>query len=144
VRPDETGRHLILYDGVCGLCDRANRFVLAHDAADRFRFASLQSEYAKRLLRGMGADPEELTTLYVVPDFERPSRRLFARSDAVLFVLEQLGGLWRGTRLLRILPRRVLDRLYDLVSRTRYRWFGRFDACPLPSPEMRRKFIAVE
>lgn len=143
--PDLTiRRHLILYDGVCGLCDRANRFVIQHDKRDVFRFASLQSDYARNILRGFGRDPDLITTVYAVQDFEGPERSLLARSDAAFFVLQELGGIWRGTKVLRVLPKRVLDGLYEHVARTRYRWFGRFDACPMPTPETRRKFIATE
>lgn len=138
-----TGRHLILYDGLCGLCNRSNRFILRQDRMDRFRFAALQSTFARDLVARLGGDPDELTTLYVVPDFQEPER-LLKRSDAVLFVFRELGGLWRGAGLMRLLPRPLRDGLYHVVSTRRYRFFGRFDACPLPTPETRRKFLAVE
>jgi len=144
-RRDTPGRHLILYDGLCGLCSRSNQFVLRRDTADAFRFAALQSGFARATLERLGEDPHQaLTTLYVVSDYATSEARLLRRSDAVLFVLDHLGGIWRGARLAHILPRRARDRFYHFVSSNRYRWFGRFDACPVPTPATRGKFIATE
>lgn len=119
-------------------------FVLNRDRADRFRFASMQSGFGRDIVGRLGGDTRELTTLYVVPDFDQPRPHLLARSDAVLFVFRELGGLWRATRIFRVVPRRLRDALYHVVSSNRYRLFGGYDACPLPTPETRRKFIATE
>jgi predicted DCC family thiol-disulfide oxidoreductase YuxK len=142
--PAVEGPHLILYDGLCGLCNRSNQFVLRRDHADRFRFASLQSAFAREVLRRFGQDGREMTTLYVVPDYTTAHARFLSRSEAVLFILDRLGGLWRGARLLRVMPRAARDALYRFVSANRYRWFGEYDECPLPTPETRRKFVATE
>src|SRR5712664_1559268 len=83
---------IILYDGVCGLCNRVNQFVLRHDPEGMFRFASLQSVLAGRILARHGADPRDLDTVYVVVDYELPEEQLLPRSDAVIFILKQLGG----------------------------------------------------
>ena len=83
---------IILYDGVCGLCNRVNQFVLRRDPEGVFRFASLQSAVAARILARHGANPEDLDTVYVVVDFELPEERLLPRSDAVIFILKQLGA----------------------------------------------------
>ena len=132
---------LILYDGVCGLCNRLNQFVLRRDAADRFRFASLQGSLAGALLRRYGRDARDLDTVYVVKNYGAPDEALLSRSRAVLFVLETLGGAWRLARVLRLLPGRWVDAAYDQIARRRYRWFGRTDACPLPAPGERAKFL---
>jgi predicted DCC family thiol-disulfide oxidoreductase YuxK len=134
------GRHLMLYDGVCGLCNRVNRFVLRHDRNGRFDFAPLQSPTGQRFLRQLGKDPEALDTFYVVADY-RSGGTVLSRARAALFVLDSLGAPWRAAAVVRILPARLLDGLYTLVARHRYRVFGRFDACPLPRPEDRARFI---
>ncbi|MGD9762295.1 MAG: thiol-disulfide oxidoreductase DCC family protein [Candidatus Binatia bacterium] len=138
-----SARAVIFYDGICGLCDRSVRFVVARDRAARFRFAPLQSAYAKAALARHGRDAAELDTVYALFDPGQPGERLLAKSDAALAVLQALGGIWRGAMLLRAVPRAWRDAMYDWVARHRYRWFGRFDHCPLPPPELRQRFVAA-
>jgi predicted DCC family thiol-disulfide oxidoreductase YuxK len=135
---------LLLYDGVCGLCNRMNQFVLRHDRAGVFRFASLQSALAGRILARHGADAADLDTVYVVVNPDQPDEHLLARSDAVIFVLQQLGGFWGLTGfVLRFKPRFLRDLGYRIVARNRYRFFGRSETCFLPSPENRGRFLDV-
>lgn len=135
---------ILLYDGVCGLCNRLNQFVLRYDSEGTFRFASLQSPLAERILSRHGANASELDTVYVVVNYNQPNELLLPRSDAVIFVLKQLAGIWRSAGiLLGCLPRWFRDWAYRLVARYRYRIFGRYDSCPLPSPEHRGRFLDV-
>lgn len=135
---------ILLYDGVCGLCNRLNQLVLRHDPGAVFRFASLQSPFATRILARHRANPKDLDTVYVVLNHELPNEKLLPRSDAALFVLKNLGGLWRLSGfLLQLLPRSIRDWGYNLVARNRYRLFGRFETCPLPMPEDRARFLDV-
>lgn len=129
---------LILYDGVCGLCNRANRFVLKHDGAERFRFASLQSGLAAAILRKHGRNPGEMSTVVVVADYSGGRERLIARGRAAVYVLRRL---WPSARILEILPAPLLDGVYDYIARHRYGWFGRYDTCPLPDPRHRARFL---
>jgi predicted DCC family thiol-disulfide oxidoreductase YuxK len=134
------GNALLLYDGVCGLCNRGVQFVLRHDAKGRFRFASLQSEFAKGVLVRHGVKVD-LDTVYVVVN-GGAEESLLARSDAVLFVLRETGGLWRaGAWFLKWVPRRVRDWGYGLIARHRYRMFGRYETCPIPSERERARFL---
>lgn len=132
---------LVLYDGVCGLCNRLNQFILKRDSADRFRFASLQGSLAHDLLHRYGRDPDDLNTVYVIVDHGAPNERLLSKSRAVIHVLRSLGGVWRKARLLEFLPSSLLDALYAFVARHRYGWFGRYDTCLLPPPNYRAKFL---
>ena len=132
---------IILYDGVCGLCNRLTRFVLARDRPGRFRFAALQSAFASEILARHGRDPRDLDTLYLVIAHGRPEERLLQKSDAALWILRELGGPWRAAGALRVVPRWVRDLGYDLVARIRYRLFGRYDSCPLPEPRHRARFL---
>jgi predicted DCC family thiol-disulfide oxidoreductase YuxK len=142
--PSGGDKLVILYDGVCGLCNRLVRFVLRRDRRDRFRFASLQSAFAGELLRRHGRDPGDLDTLYVVAGQGTAEEHLLARSAAVLHVLQEIGGGWRGTAVfLRLLPRPLRDWAYGRVARSRYRIFGKYDTCPLPTPEERAKFLEI-
>jgi predicted DCC family thiol-disulfide oxidoreductase YuxK len=133
---------ILLYDGVCGLCNRFVQFILHRDRKAVFRFASLQSPVAALILTRHGADPSDLDTVYVVVDHELPSEHLLSRSDAVLFVLRQLGGLWRATAsLLQLLPRFLRDAAYNAVARYRYRIFGRSEVCAMPRDQDRARFL---
>jgi len=133
---------VLLYDGVCGLCNRLVQFTLRHDRNDTFRFASLQGPTAGCILDRQGQSPADLDTFYVVTDCGQPEELLRSRSDAALFVLRELGG---ASRMLAgiggVLPKVLRDAAYNLVARNRYRVFGKFDACPLPNPKDRHKFL---
>ena len=133
---------VILYDGVCGLCNRLVQFVLKRDRRGRFRFAALQGDFAVDVLRHHGADSGELDTMYVVLDHALPEERLVSRSDAIVVILREIGGIW-GTlgALLRVLPRWLRNWGYNLVARHRYRVFGKYDSCPLPEEKHRGKFL---
>src|SRR5215813_6813650 len=139
--PPTTDAPIILYDGVCGLCNRFNRFVLARDPGGRFSFATLQGGIAAEILARHGRDPRDLDTLYLVLAPGRPAERLLRKSDAVLRILRELGGVWRLAAGLRVLPRPIRDLGYDGVARTRYWLFGRYDTCPLPDPRHRARFL---
>ena len=136
-----SGTHLVLYDGLCGLCDRMNRFVLKRDAAGVFQFASLQSRVGQSLLRSQGIDPNNLETVCVVVNYGSKSPVLLSKSCAVLFVLRTLGGAWRLTVILGVLPDLLLDWAYDVIARNRYKIFGRYETCLTPSPEYKSRFL---
>lgn len=134
---------IVLYDGVCGLCNRLNQFLLKRDKHDRLRFASLQSPLAETILTRHGADPKDLDTVYVVRNYAQPDENLLSRSDAILYLLQQLGGVWSLASVGRVLPRGLRNVFYNLVARNRYRVFGKHDSCMLPEPKHRLKFLDI-
>lgn len=138
----ESPNPVLLYDGVCGLCNRLVQFTLRHDQKDTFRFASLQGPTATSILQRYGKSPADLDTFYVVTDVNQPAEQLRSRSDAAIFVLQELGGHWSVLAALgRLVPRILREALYNLVAHNRYRVFGKFDTCPLPDPKERYKFL---
>ena len=139
--PEISPKTLVLYDGVCGLCNRLNQFLLTRDSNDHLRFASLQSEFAASLLRQHDINLVDLDTVYVVADYGQPNQRLLARSDAILHVLGQLGGAWGLLRVGSALPKSLRDALYNVVARNRYRTFGQYDVCLMPEEKYRKKFL---
>ena len=131
----EASHPVVFFDGVCGLCNGFVDFTLARDQVGRFRFAALQGETFR------GADlgetrPAELTSIVLWEN-----HHAYIKSDAVLKILEGLGGGWALLTLLRLVPASGRDFVYDLVAENRYRWFGRRDTCRLPSPEEQRRFL---
>ena len=137
----QEGRHLILYDGVCGLCNRSVALILPRDPKGLFHYAWLQSEFARSLLLRAGRKPDLLDTVYVVADYKSKSPQILSRARAALFVIGQLETPWRFLTVFRVLPTFVLNAVYSLVARYRYRLFGKHDTCMLPNPGYTGRFI---
>lgn len=138
----QTSNHpIVLYDGVCGLCNRFVQFVLARDPLGQFRFASLQGRFAAHLLGQHGKDSRDVSTIYVVVPEDEGNIRLLQKARAVLFILVRLGGLWMFCRPLAWCPVSALDLMYDLLARWRYRIFGRLDTCAVPSEKWKGRFL---
>ena len=135
---------IILYDGVCGLCNRLVQFLLKHDRAGRLRFASLQSDFAAQVLGRHGIDPKDLDTVHVIVNHDQPDERVLQRSDAILRAGRELGGFWgASSSIARVVPRPLRDVVYKLVATNRYRMFGKFDTCMLPDPSQRSRFLDI-
>jgi predicted DCC family thiol-disulfide oxidoreductase YuxK len=135
---------VVLYDGVCGLCNKWVRFILRHDEDDKFRFAALQSEFAQNVLR-QELPNNSVDTVYLVLDDGAGNHRLLTKSDAALEILSALGSGWAMMAgALKVCPRPLRDRAYDYIARSRYRWFGQLEACGLPSPNDGRKFLDLQ
>jgi predicted DCC family thiol-disulfide oxidoreductase YuxK len=130
---------LLLYDGTCGFCNKSVQMVLRHDHRGTMRFAALQSEYGRAVI----ARHPELRDVdsIVFLESEGVRERAHVRSDAALRVISYLGGAWKLLLVGRLIPRRLRDFMYDLFARYRYRFFGKYDSCLLPPPEVRSRFI---
>jgi predicted DCC family thiol-disulfide oxidoreductase YuxK len=128
----------ILFDGLCNFCHGGVRWIIAKDPHARFRFAPLQSPVGRALLAQYAptVNPEAPDSLVLIDN-----ATAHLRSDAALHIARTLGFPWSLARPLLFLPRPLRDALYNLVARNRYRWFGRKEACPLPTPEFRARFI---
>src|SRR5438067_2377004 len=125
--PEGQGVHLILYDGLCGLCDCLVQFLLAADRRAVFNFASLQTSIGRAIVERAGENPDELNSFYVVANYRTPTARIITKGRAALFVAGNLAWPWKLACAMRPVPTRVLDQAYDFVSRHRYRIFGRYD-----------------
>ena len=134
-------KRIVLYDGVCGLCNRLVQFILKRDIHDRFRFASLQSEFGDQLLKRHGYDSRDLDTFYLVTNHGKPTESVLMRSDAILEVVATLGGVWKLAGVGAVIPKVMRDGMYSVVARNRYRVFGKSESCMLPSAEHRAKFL---
>jgi predicted DCC family thiol-disulfide oxidoreductase YuxK len=141
-----TSHALLLYDGVCGLCNSAVLWVIARDHHDRFRFAPQQSPFATVILRRHGMDHEamlESNSVYLVLDAGSDHEKLFTQSDVTVNSLLLLGGHYRIFGfLLRAVPLFLRNAAYRLFARNRYRLSRRYDACPVPAAGDRKKFLS--
>ena len=135
------GAHLVLYDGVCGLCNRLLQFLLRHDRRGVFCFASLQSATGRAMVSKYGGNPDDPDSFHVVADFHTPGARAIRKSDAAVFVARQLGWPWKGLSAAGHLPAPLRDFVYDVIARSRYRIFGRYEECLVPSEEFRSRFV---
>ena len=132
----QVGERVVLFDGVCRLCSGWVRFLIRHDPQQRFKLASVQSVQGQALLAWSGLPSERFDTMAYIEDGQ-----LLVRSDGLLRILAQLSGPWRLLALLRVLPRPVRDWCYDRIALNRYRLFGRYDSCLLPSADHERRFL---
>lgn len=129
---------MLLFDGVCNLCNDSVQWVLKRDRKGIFKFAALQSETGQRLLQQLGFSQENFDTVVLVD-----GEKVFTRSDAPLEIARRLGGFWSLFSIFRIIPRFIRDAVYDWIARNRYRWFGRKEECMLPRPEWKSRFLDV-
>ena len=127
---------IILFDGVCNFCAWSVRFVIERDPRGVIRFASLQSEAGRSLLRQHGLDENQSDSFVFIED-----GRAFTESTAALRVCKHLSWPWRWLRVCLMLPKFLRDPFYRVIARNRYRWFGKSDSCLVPSPEIRARFL---
>lgn len=132
----ETDAPILLFDGVCNLCNGAVQTLIKIDKQGVFRLAALQSDAGQALLRKFGLPEKGFKTFVLVED-----DAVFTRSDAVIEIGRYLGGAWRLLRVLKIVPRPARDFIYDIISENRYKWFGKRPACMIPTPDIKRRFL---
>ena len=126
---------LILFDGVCNLCNSSVQFLIKRDPAGKFRFASLQSARGQAELKRFNLPPDRLYSIVVIE-----GDKCYDRSNAALKIATALGGIWSLFNILYIFPRFLRDPVYDLISKNRYRLFGRQNECMIPTPELKARF----
>lgn len=131
------GKKIILFDGVCNLCDSFIQYVIRRDKRDVFRFAVQQSEIGRKILKHIGIDPEKTDSVVLY----EPGIAYFTKSSAGAEIAKSLSGIGRLDILNRIFPRVFSDKFYDIIAKNRYKWFGKKDNCMIPTAEMRAKFL---
>lgn len=131
---------VLLYDGHCPLCNDVVRFVLKHDKLGTMRFASQQSEVGRDVAARRPGLISGISVALVVA--RRGGEEILLRSNAVLAIAAYLGAPWSWLQVFRVIPRPLRDLAYNIVAKTRYRVFGRYDTCPLPPPEWRDRFLS--
>jgi len=133
----ESGKKIILFDGVCNLCNGFVQFVIKRDKQDIFRYASLQSEVGQQLISERGIDTKNIDSVVLI----EPGIAYYIKSDAALQIGTNLKGYSTISKLLNLIPRGLRNIIYDLIARYRYTWFGKKDQCMVPTPESKAKFL---
>lgn len=133
---EEISHPVVLFDGVCNLCNGSVQFILERDRRRTFRFASLQSEAGRALMAAHGLDPDALNSVVLIE-----GGRARQESSAALGIVKHLPGAWKLLRVLAAIPRPLRDAVYRRIARNRYRWFGKQETCWLPTPELRERFL---
>ncbi len=127
---------VVLFDGVCNLCNGSVVFIIKRDAKSKLRFASLQSEYGEEQMKKFNLPPSALNSVLLIK-----GGRLFQKSNAALEIASMLDGIWPILYVFKIVPRFLRDLIYDWIAHNRYRWFGKKEACMIPTQDMRARFL---
>jgi len=127
---------IILFDGVCNLCNSTVQRVIENDVKNQFRFASLQSEFGQKFLEKNNLDKDEFHSLILID-----GDKFYTKSDAALRIGKELKGIYKISGVLLLVPKFIRNFVYDLISGNRYKWFGKMENCWLPTPELQQKFI---
>lgn len=133
----EDNKQIILFDGVCNLCNGLVQWVIKRDRHDIFRFAPIQGKVGERLIREYNIDPSITDSIILI----RPSNGYTLKSSAVLRIGRALGGIYKALIIFHILPSFLRDKIYDWVAKNRYKWYGKRDQCMIPTPELKAKFL---
>lgn len=126
---------IILFDGVCNLCNSSVQFIIKHDKAAYFNFASLQSDFGGQL-KETKQIPDNVDSIILMEN-----GKVYMQSSAILRIARNLDGVWKLAAAALIIPRPIRDMVYRYVAKNRYRWFGKQDQCMLPSPELKERFL---
>lgn len=130
-------KKIILFDGVCNLCNSAVQFVIQHDTKDVFRFVALQSELGQEILKHIGINPKNIDSIILY----EPGVAYYYKSSAAIKIAQNLDGFWHFETVFRIIPTAIRNQLYDYIAKNRYKWYGKQESCMIPSPELKAKFL---
>lgn len=134
--PKATNHPVILFDGVCNLCNSAVQFIIKNDPEHRFRFASLQSSFGQQLLQQYGLNTTSFSSFILLD-----KGKIYTKSTAALRVAQRLQSVWKVLYAFMIVPSFLRDGVYTLIANNRYKWFGKKEACWLPSPKLKQLFF---
>jgi predicted DCC family thiol-disulfide oxidoreductase YuxK len=130
-------KKIILFDGVCNLCDSAVQRIIKHDAKDVFRFVALQSDLGQKIIKHLGIDTQKTDSIILY----QPGFAYYYKSEAVLEIAKDLSGLFYFVTLFSILPTSINNHIYDYIAKNRYKWYGKKETCLIPTKELQAKFL---
>ena len=130
-------KKIILFDGVCNLCDSAVQFIIKHDKKDVFRFVALQSDLGQEIVKHVGIDTKKVDSIIL---FE-PGVAYYYKSSAAITIAKYLGGIFYFAAILKVLPTKFRNGVYDYIAKNRYKWYGKKESCMIPTKEIQAKFL---
>jgi len=130
-------KKIILFDGVCNLCNSSVQYVIQHDKKDEFRFVALQSELGQKIIKHIGIANTNIDSIVLY----LPGIAYHYKSSAVIEIAKSLQGFFNYGMLFRIIPNALRDAVYDYIARNRYKWYGKKESCMIPTPELKAKFL---
>lgn len=130
-------KKIILFDGVCNLCESSVQFVIKHDVKDQFRFVSLQSELGQKILAHIGINSKHIDSVILY----EPGIAYYYKSTAALQIAKHLGGFFHFGTVFRMIPTSLRNSLYDYIAKNRYAWYGKKETCLMPTAELKSKFL---
>jgi predicted DCC family thiol-disulfide oxidoreductase YuxK len=130
-------KKIILFDGVCNLCDSAVQFIIKHDKKDIFRFVALQSDLGQEIVKHIGIDTKNIDSIILY----QPGIAYYYKSEAVLEIAKSLGGIFYLGTLFSIFPTSLNNHIYDYIAKNRYKWYGKKESCLVPTKELQAKFL---
>lgn len=131
------GKKIILFDGLCNLCESLVTFVINHDTKDQFRFVAIQSPLGQEILQHIGMNPKHIDSVVLY----QPGIAYYYKSNAALQIAGSLGGFFHFGTVFRLIPAPLRNALYDYVAKHRYQWYGKKEGCLIPTPEIKSKFL---
>ena len=130
-------KKIILFDGVCNLCDATVQFIIKKDKKDIFRFVAIQSDLGEQIIKYIGIDTTKTDSILLY----EPGNAYYYKAEAALKIAKELGSIYAVLSLFTVLPKSLSNIVYDYVARNRYKWYGKKDACMIPTPAMKAKFL---
>lgn len=131
------GKKIILFDGICNLCNSSVAKVIAYDKKNTFLFAALQSDIGKEIINYLNLDTSKTDSIILY----EPGISYDIKSTAALKIMNDFGGLWQLSKILWIFPEVFRNHIYDFIAKNRYKWFGKKESCMIPTPELKAKFL---
>ncbi|MBP6557252.1 MAG: thiol-disulfide oxidoreductase DCC family protein [Flavobacterium sp.] len=130
-------KKIILFDGVCNLCNTSVQFVIRHDKNDIFRFVALQSDLGLKIITHIGIDTKNTDSIILY----EPGKAYYNKSEAAFQIIKEFGGIYSLLRILSIFPKFISNAVYDYVAKNRYQWYGKRETCMIPTAELKAKFL---
>ncbi|KIX22589.1 thiol-disulfide oxidoreductase [Flavobacterium sp. 316] len=130
-------KKVILFDGVCNLCDSSVQFIIKHDKKDIFRFTAIQSEIGQEIIKHTGINTESIDSIILY----EPRIAYYYKAEAALLIARELKGIYKLISYLNFLPKVIKNGVYDYIAKNRYKWYGKKEACMIPTPELKAKFL---
>ncbi|HKX85713.1 MAG TPA: DCC1-like thiol-disulfide oxidoreductase family protein [Flavobacterium sp.] len=131
-------KKIILFDGVCNLCNTSVQYVIKHDKNDLYRFVALQSELGQKIIKHLGISQRNIDSILLY----EPGRAYYYKSAAAIRIAGSLVGFVSLLSIFKYLPTRLSDVVYDYIAKNRYKWYGKKESCMIPTPELKAKFLA--